>query len=178
MGYMVPKEMQKHEVVGGPQKAEWESVVSAFRGNFCHTFDDRGRVSLPVEFREVLLKRGIDRVVLTNFISQGARCIEGFDAIAWADFERKLKEKSRFNSKIQRLENFYLSRASECVVDKVGRILVPSYLREYASLEKEVTFTSSIYGFRLWNTRVWGVVFSEAEQALLENPDTFSDVDI
>jgi MraZ protein len=178
MGYMVPKETQKLEVVGVPQKAEWENGVSAFRGNFLHTFDDRGRVSLPAEFRDVLLKRGSDRVVLTNFISQGARCIEGFDSFAWAEFETKLKAKSRFNSKIQRLENFYLSRASECVVDKVGRILVPSYLREYASLEKEVTFTSSIYGFRLWNSRVWGVVFSEAEQALLENPDTFSDVDI
>jgi MraZ protein len=175
---MVPKETQKHEVVGVPREVEASKGHSAFRGNFCYNFDDRGRVSLPVEFRDVLLKRGVDRVVLTNFISQGARCLEGFDAISWAEFEGKLKEKSRFNSKIQRLENFYLSRASECVVDKVGRILVPSYLREYASLEKEVTFTSSVYGFRLWNTRVWGVVFSEAEQALLENPDTFSDVDI
>lgn len=175
---MVPKEMQKNEVVGGPQKAEQGFGPSAFRGNFNHTFDDRGRVSLPSEFRDVLLKRGVERVVLTNFISQGARCIEGFDAIAWTEFEARLREKSRFNSKIQRLENFYLSRAAECSVDKVGRILVPSYLREYASLEREVTFTSSIHGFRLWNSRVWGVVFSEAEQALLENPDTFSDVDI
>lgn len=178
MGCMIPKETQNFEVMGGPPKADKGESLSAFRGNFRHTFDDRGRVSLPAEFRAVLDQRGVNSVVLTNFVSQGSRCIEGFDARGWSEFETKLKEKSRFNSKIQRLENFYLSRSCECPVDKVGRILVPTYLRTYASLEKEVTFTSSIYGFRLWSSRVWEVVFNEAEQALMENPDVFSDVDI
>ena len=152
--------------------------MSAFRGNFTHAVDEKGRVSLPVEFRKVLEGAGDTAVVLTNFISEGSRCLEGFGGKSWAQFEAKLREKSRFNAKLQTLENFYLSRAAECPIDKSGRILVPPHLRNYAGLEKEVTFTSSIHGFRIWDTRVWNVIFESAEQALLENPNLLADLDL
>jgi MraZ protein len=150
----------------------------SFRGNCVHSLDDKGRVSLPVEFRKVLGARSQRSVVLTNYISEGHRCIEGFALDAWEDFERRLRAKSRFSSKLQRLENFYLSRSSECPIDGSGRILLPGYLRTYAGLERDAVFTSSIHGFRVWDKRVWDVIFAASEQALLQNPDLFSDVDI
>ncbi|WKZ56632.1 MAG: division/cell wall cluster transcriptional repressor MraZ [Bdellovibrionota bacterium] len=162
--------------VPGDSPPEPES--SSFRGNFTHAVDAKGRVSLPSEFRRVLEKGGDRSVVLTNYISEGARCLEGFGLQAWLSFEAKLRAKSRFSPKLQRLENFYLSRAAECPVDSAGRILVPAYLRSYAGIEKEVTFTSSIHGFRAWDKRIWQVIFSAAEQALMKNPEIFSDVDI
>lgn len=153
-------------------------LLPTFRGNFTHAIDSKGRISLPVEFRSILQIRGELRVVLTNYISEGSRCLEGFGELAWADFEAKLRARSRFDSKLQRLENFYLSRAAECPIDSIGRILIPTHLRTYAGLEKDVTFTSSIHGFRVWDARVWDLIFSEAEAALLENPDLFSEVDL
>lgn len=150
----------------------------AFYGNHEHALDAKGRVSLPAEFRKVLERQNSTSVILTNFISDGARCLEGFSLSNWKEFEQKLREKSRFSSKLQRLENFYLSRASECTVDGSGRILIPTHLRTYAGLEKDVTFTASIHGFRVWDNRVWSLVFSNAEQALLEDPDIFADVDV
>lgn len=149
-----------------------------FRGNCTHTVDDKGRVSLPSEFRRVVEERKQASIVLTNYVSEGSRCLEGFALDAWQEFEGKLREKSRFSSKLQRLENFYLSRASECPIDSNGRILVPAYLRQYAGIEREATFTASIHGFRIWDKRVWDVIFSASEQALLQNPDLFSDVDL
>lgn len=150
----------------------------SFRGNCVHSIDDKGRVSLPSEFRKVLGERERRGVVLTNYISEGARCVEGFSLDAWEDFEARLREKSRFSSKLQRLENFYLSRSSECPIDGNGRILVPAYLRGYAGLEREVVFTASIHGFRIWDKRVWDSIFQASEQALMENPDLFADLDI
>ena len=150
----------------------------SFRGNFTHSIDSKGRINLPVEFRRVLSNAEEKGVVLTNYISDGARCLEGFGLRAWGVFEEKLRAKSRFSAKLQKLENFYLSRACECPIDGAGRILIPSYLREYAGLSRDVTFTSSIHGFRVWDKRVWDHIFSNAEQALLQNPDTFADVDI
>lgn len=152
--------------------------LPSFRGNFTHSIDEKGRVSLPAEFRRILEARSEGSVVLTNYISEGARCLEGFGIVAWQDFERKLREKSRFSPKLQKLENFYLSRAAECPIDSSGRILLPQYLRAYAGIEKEMTFTSSIHGFRIWDKRVWDATFAAAEQALMENPEIFSDVDI
>jgi MraZ protein len=154
------------------------SSFVSFRGNVVHSVDDKGRVSLPSEFRRVLQARFQRAVVLTNFISEGHRCIEGFALDAWEDFERRLREKSRFSSKLQRLENFYLSRASECPIDGSGRILLPTYLRTYAGLERDAVFTASIHGFRVWDKRVWDVIFAASEEALLKNPDLFADIDL
>ena len=149
-----------------------------FRGNFTYAVDEKGRVSLPADFRRVLTSAGDMSVVLTNYVSEGARCIEGFSLKSWVEFEDRLRAKSRFSPKLQKLENFYLSRATECAVDGAGRILLPVHLRSYAGLEREVTFTTSVHGFRLWDKRVWEVTFASAEQALLENPEIFSDIDI
>ncbi len=161
--------------VGRPSK---RPPHTSFRGNCVHALDDKGRVSLPSEFRRVLGDKEQRGVVLTNYVSEGSRCVEGFALDSWEDFEARLREKSRFSSKLQRLENFYLSRASECGIDSNGRILVPAYLRAYAGLDKEVVFTASIHGFRVWDKRVWDTIFAASEQALLENPDLFADVDI
>ncbi|MCB0340524.1 MAG: division/cell wall cluster transcriptional repressor MraZ, partial [Bdellovibrionales bacterium] len=152
--------------------------LNSFRGNFVHTLDEKGRISLPSDFRAILETRAEESVVLTNYISDGSRCLEGFGIGAWAAFEEKLRKKSRFDAKIQKLENFYLSRAAQCPLDKSGRILVPTHLRSYAGFDREVTFTSSIHGFRMWNKKVWDVVFAQAEQALMEDPSVFADVDV
>ncbi len=169
------KEAEKQSTETAPSRV---ASYPAFRGNFSHSIDDKGRVSLPAEFRRALTASGELSIVLTNYISEGSRCLEGFGLKAWIDFEAKLRAKSRFSAKLQKLENFYLSRASECPIDSAGRILLPAYLRQYAGLEREITFTSSIHGFRVWDKRVWDVTFASAEQALMANPDQFSDIDI
>jgi MraZ protein len=148
---------------------------TGFLGVFIHSIDDKGRLSCPSEFRQLLQGESI---VLTNFISDGARCLEGFAVDSWKEFTELLRKKSRFDSKLHKLENFYLSRAHQCSLDTSGRIIVPAHLKTYAGLEKEVVFSSSIHGFRLWDKRVWELVFREAESALLENPNLFEGIDL
>ncbi len=149
-----------------------------FRGSYTHLLDDKGRVSIPVSFRQALIKRNINSVVVTNFICDGARCLDAFAEDAWQVFENNLAKKSQFDPKVRTLENFYLARATQCQLDSSGRILIPQHLRNYAGLEKEVAFTATLHGFRVWDQRVWSLVFQEAEASLLENPSLFSDVDI
>lgn len=162
---------------GGLPAAE-ELPPSAFRGVFQHALDEKGRVSFPAEFRQALVGLGEDSVVITNFISDGARCLEGYSLSAWRRFEAKLATRSRFDPQVRKLENYYLSRAAVCPLDTSGRVNLPPHLRTYAGLEREVVFTSSTHGFRIWDRRVWELVFQEAEAALLENPALFLDVDL
>jgi MraZ protein len=149
----------------------------SFRGSFEHNLDDNGRISVPANFRQALTETNLRKVVLTNFVCDGVRCLEGFALSSWEKFEQKLAERSRFDPQLKKLENFYLARAAECQIDSSGRICVPQHLRLYAGLEKEVVFTSSIHGFRMWAKRVWEHVFQEAEAALMEDPSLFLDVD-
>ncbi len=150
----------------------------AFRGVFYHALDEKGRVSFPAEFRREIAHESQPSIVLTNFVSDGARCLEGFSVEAWSRFEQKLASRSRFDPQVRKVENFYLARAAICPLDGSGRLNIPPHLRTYAGLEKEVAFTSSSHGFRLWDRRVWELVFQEAEAALLEDPALFIDVDV
>ena len=149
-----------------------------FRGSYQHALDEKGRVSLPANFRQDLKRNKQDKIVITNFVTDGARCLDGFSLTAWQEFEDKIAKKSRFDPQLRKLENYYLARATQCLIDASGRITIPQQLRAYAGMEREVVFTSSLHGFRIWDSRVWDLVFKQAETALLENPSLFADVDI
>ena len=67
------------------------SRVSGFYGNFEHSIDAKGRVALPSNFRALLKPEDSETIVLTNFITDGARCLDGFSLSAWQEFESKIK---------------------------------------------------------------------------------------
>ncbi|MBI3245385.1 MAG: division/cell wall cluster transcriptional repressor MraZ [Deltaproteobacteria bacterium] len=145
-----------------------------FRGSFEHTVDEKGRVSIPSKFREILLKLEDERLIATKFILDSRRCLDVYPQAAWDTFEEDLKEKPRFEETFLKLESFYFSNAQDCVLDKQGRILLPPVLREYAGLKKEVVFAGAREKFRIWDKTVWQQINEEAEQFLVENPQSFN----
>lgn len=149
-----------------------------FYGNYEHSLDSKGRVALPSSFRSLLKPEDNGAVVLTNFITGGARCLDGFSLTSWKSFEAKIKQKSRFDPGLRQFETFYIARAAVCVCDSNGRINIPQYLREYAGVEKDLVFTASLHGFRVWRKEVWNLVFSQSEAELLDNPELFKGVDL
>lgn len=150
------------------------SLSLVFRGSFEHTVDEKGRVSIPSKFRDVLVKLEDDRLVATKFILNSRRCLDVYPQIEWDRFEEELKSKPRFEETFLKLENFYFSNAQDCTLDKQGRILLPSVLREYAGLKKEVVFTGAREKFRIWDKDAWQKLNEEAEQFLAENPQSFN----
>jgi len=163
-----------NETVGSSVES---SSAESFYGNYEHSLDSKGRVALPAGFRSLLGVEDNNSVVLTNFITDGVRCLDGFGLRAWKDFEAKLRSRGRFNPSVRQLETFYIARAQICTCDSNGRINIPPHLREYAGIEKEAVFTASLHGFRIWRKEVWNLVFRQAEEMLLENPALFEGVD-
>lgn len=162
----------------GQQEREQRDEGAVFRGHFRHTLDKVGRCSLPASFRAVLQAENAASVVLTNYIADGARCLDGYSSPAWKLLEAKLAAHSRFDPQLRQFENFYLARAAECALDSHGRINLPNYLRAYAGLERDVIFTATLRGFRVWDVRVWDVIFSDAEAALMADPGLFAKLDL
>lgn len=149
-----------------------------FRGTFEHAIDDKGRVSVPARFREILQASGDDRVVITNFVIQGTRCLDVYPVAAWAQLEQRLRSQPQFNPRIVNFLNYYVSAAHDCVLDRQGRILLPATLREYAGLTRDVVFTSALDKFRIWDRAAWVRVFGEAERQLMEHPEDLGDLGI
>jgi MraZ protein len=145
-----------------------------FRGTFEHTLDQKGRVSIPSKFREVLLRLQDERLIATKFILTAQRCLDVYPQVEWDKFEADLTNKPRFDETFLKLENFYFSNAQDCFLDKQGRILLPSVLREYAGLKKDVVFTGAREKFRIWDKDTWLKLDQEAERFLTENPQSFN----
>ena len=58
------------------------------------------------------------------------------------------------------------SGAMEVAVDRLGRILVPDYLKEYAQLEKQVIVTGVSDRMEVWDVDVWNEYKSKSEKEI------------
>jgi MraZ protein len=122
-----------------------------FRGRFEYTIDPKGRVSIPVKFRELLAEKYDDRLILTNF----DRCLVAYPYEEWRVLEDKVGSLSMVKKEAKAFQRFFLSGAAECPIDKLGRILIPPTLRAYAQLEKNVVFAGLVKKFEIWSRERW-----------------------
>jgi MraZ protein len=147
-----------------------------FRGRFEHTLDAKGRLSLPSKFRDVIAGKNDNRLIITNFITGGARCLEVYPLQEWQDLEDKLRRKDRFTPDINEFEHYYFGRAHESTVDNQWRMLIPPTLRRYAGLQRDVVLVSVVEKFRVWDQQTWDKVFASAEQKFTQNPESFGNL--
>ena len=118
-----------------------------FRGRTDQTIDSKGRIILPVKFREILLKNYDNTLIVTNFDS----CLVAYPTEEWVKMEAKIQELPSGNKQVRAFKRFIISGATECSVDKQGRILIPQSLKTYAQLEREIVAAGQINHFEIWN---------------------------
>lgn len=123
-------------------------MIDMFMGEYNHTIDAKGRLIVPSKFREQLG----DEFVVTKGLDG---CLFVYDNTEWKKFEEKLQALPLTNQNARKFSRFFLAGASACEVDRQGRILLPSVLRDFAGLEKEVVLSASEAGSRS-GTRIPG----------------------
>lgn len=126
-----------------------------FLGRYYHTIEEHGRVSLPKKFREeshqFVITRGLDG---------------GLFLFTQADWLTQIQDLSRrtFTKKTQRdFVRLMTNDAQEVEVDKLGRILLPEYLREFAKLDKQTVIVGSYNRIELWNPELYHAYIAEVE---------------
>ena len=119
-----------------------------FMGEYSHTIDAKGRIIVPVKFRESLG----DNFVVTKGLDN---CLFGYTKEDWQKFEENLRTLPLTNKDARKFTRFFLAGAAEMEVDKQGRILIPSVLREFAALEKDVVFVGVGSRIEIWNRAGW-----------------------
>ena len=78
-----------------------------------------------------------------------------FTNTEWANFEEKLKSLPLANKDARKFVRFFLAGATLAEVDKQGRILLPSVLREFAALEKDVVLVGVGNRVEIWDKKRW-----------------------
>lgn len=61
-----------------------------------------------------------------------------------------------------------LAGAMEVELDKLGRILIPDYLKNYAGLKKEVVICGLSNRLEIWDSEKWETYKKEAEKGVDE----------
>ncbi len=139
-----------------------------FRGRYENNIDPKGRISIPVRFREILLQKYDDsRVFVTNFDN----CLLLFPYSEWIKLEEKASKLPTFHKEGRALIRFFFSGAAECSLDNQGRILIPQSLRKYAGLEKEVVLLGALKKIEIWDKKRW----DEEMKNLSNNIDVISE---
>ena len=124
-----------------------------FRGQFVHSIDAKGRVSLPARFREALVEGGDSCFVLTPALFDP--CLHLYPLRAWEAFEQKIAELPSMDPHIVRFRRLYVSAAHECELDRAGRVLIPPNLREKAELEKDAVWAGMGTLLEVWSKARW-----------------------
>jgi MraZ protein len=124
--------------------------MKLFLGEYDHALDDRGRITLPRKIRQelgdeanVILARGFDT------------CIFGFDRSSWEREAGKHLETPVTDEKGRSLRRYLFSGAQKAELDKLGRILLPAQLKEYASISRNVKVIGAGDHFEIWDDRNW-----------------------
>ena len=119
-----------------------------FMGEYSHSIDTKGRLIIPSRFRYELG----ETFVLTKGLDG---CLSIYPQTEWDAFQQKLSAMPLTNKNARSLVRFFVAGATECELDKQGRILVPATLREFAGLEKDVVLTGNINRIEIWSKRKW-----------------------
>ena len=117
-------------------------------GSYNHKIDAKGRTVLPSRIRSELG----NTVVATIGIDS---CIALYPMDRWEELLLKLKDLSSFKKKTRDFRRVLLSMATEQDVDAAGRILLPSLLKEYASIEQDITLIGAEDHVEIWDTKRW-----------------------
>lgn len=146
----------------GQSGAEWEDRTLALLGEYEHTLDEKGRLTLPSRLRPyfdggIVVTKGVDR------------CLFAFPPEEWAAFKSNINANADLSSKGRQLSRMFFSMAFEATLDRQGRVLIPSKLARYAGLDRDVTLTGVDDRLEIWDTGEWNQYLESADE-------TFSDI--
>ncbi|MBC8590719.1 division/cell wall cluster transcriptional repressor MraZ [Wansuia hejianensis] len=117
-------------------------------GEYQHTLDNKGRIIMPSKFREDLG----DEFVITKGLDG---CLFVYPKNEWKILEDKLKTLPLTNRDARAFVRFFFSGASECTLDKQGRVLIPANLREHSKLEKNAVIIGVATRLEIWSEEQW-----------------------
>ncbi len=119
-----------------------------FIGEYEHSVDAKGRLIMPAKLREEIGE--------TFIVTKGLDgCLFAYSKKEWTAFEEKLGALPLSSKNARDFTRFFLSGAIECEIDKQGRFLISSNLREFAELEKDVVIIGVNTRIEIWNKEKW-----------------------
>ena len=130
-------------------------------GQYEHTIDNKKRLALPAKFRGELG----DKIIITRGIEG---CLAVYTETEWKIMSDKLGALTISQAEARSFTRMILAGAMEVSLDKLGRILVPDYLKDYAGLKKNVVICGLSNRLEIWDAEKWETYKIAAEKGVDE----------
>ena len=142
-----------------------------FIGQYEHAIDEKGRVAVPAKFRkfiknEAVITKGLDG------------CLFLFTAEKWQKMAQSIGQLPVSKSSARLYARLILAGASDVEFDKQGRIILPTYLRKYANIKRQVIITGLFDRIEIWDKKSWVKQISQVEGEAGEIAEDLSELGI
>ncbi len=128
-----------------------------FIGEYTYLIDEKKRLAIPVKFRKGLGKRA----VITRGIDN---CLVIYPLPEWRKLAIKLESLPSSRADSRGFIRLMLAGAVDVELDKLGRILIPDYLKNYATLKKNVSILGLSNRIEIWDGEKWQEYKKKTEQ--------------
>lgn len=135
-----------------------------FLGTYSPRLDEKGRLILPAKFRDELA----DGLVLTR---GQERCIYVFSAAEFEKVHEQMRAAPLSSKQARDYIRVFLSGASDEAPDKQGRVTIPTPLRQYAGLDRELAVVGAGSRAEIWDAQAWDAYLTEQESAFSDTED-------
>lgn len=119
-----------------------------FMGEYSHSVDPKGRLIMPAKFREALGSE----FVMTKGLDE---CLFVYPKNEWESIEDKFREVPLTTKDARKFSRFFFAGAASCEIDKQGRVLLPSVLRDFAGIDKDVVLVGVLNRIEIWDKAHW-----------------------
>lgn len=124
-----------------------------FRGLSAVNLDAKGRLAIPMKYRQMLVDLCAGRLVAT--IDTEERCLLIYPEHEWEIIQAKIEALPSYNPSARRIQRLLIGHATDIELDANGRILLSQPLREYAQLGKETILLGQGKKLELWSKDLW-----------------------
>lgn len=134
-----------------------------FLGEFEHSIDSKGRLTIPAKFKEqlaggIVITRGLDG------------CLWAFSREEWQKVSERITNLPMANTEARRFTRFMFSSASESIPDRNGRVIIPQNLLQHANIDREVVVAGVMNKIEIWNPERW----QEEQSKVTEDPESLA----
>ncbi|MCA9926932.1 MAG: division/cell wall cluster transcriptional repressor MraZ [Anaerolineales bacterium] len=146
----------KCSISSQPLEAPDKQLNNMFLGEYTHTIDDKGRLTIPAKYRGALAAG----LVVTRGFDQNLML---FPLDGWQELAERIAQRPLSDEDVRAFRRRVFSGAIDLTPDRQGRILLPPYLRDFAAINGEVVIAGMFNYLEIWSTDAWQSVRASIE---------------
>ena len=145
-----------------------------FYGEYEHKLDKKERFIIPSTFREASKENYVEKFFMTRGLD---KCLFMFPEEEWKSQEARFKNLSFTKRETRKFNRLFFSGAVEIIPDKQGRILIPSYLRHFAGIKKEIMIIGVSNRIEIWSREGWKEFYASSKESFEDIAEKLIDLE-